>query len=203
MNVETVSPHMGWKFTEDIEVGDILRCADGYFIMVTDITTEGNKVFFDCRGLASKERRKGEREGTYQKEYFPGYELPGRKIVCFKEAGELEPGDCTLWRGHSWAVTRVEEDFYSKNYISACFGIGLWQEFIDFQIVPVYDGADENRTYENSSDGNIGDDYPTMEQLEEWAFGDSCEAIHCGCQVESDGGCHHGNQSWLVELGMI
>lgn len=44
---------------------------------------------------------------------------------------------------------------------------------------------------------------PSMEQLDEWSQEGGCETIHCGCWVEPDGMCEHGNPSWLYHLGMI
>jgi len=43
---------------------------------------------------------------------------------------------------------------------------------------------------------------PSWEQLEEWASNGECEATD-GCMVEPDGICPHGNESWMLELGLI
>lgn len=44
--------------------------------------------------------------------------------------------------------------------------------------------------------------YPTMRQLEFWAFDSVCEALD-DCQVEPDGRCEHNYPSWLSFLGYI
>ena len=45
---------------------------------------------------------------------------------------------------------------------------------------------------------------PTLEELEAMMF-DGLARAKCphGCEVEPDGRCEHGNDSWLVVLGMI
>ena len=43
---------------------------------------------------------------------------------------------------------------------------------------------------------------PSIEQLEEWEREGGCETP-CGCWVEPDGTCEHGQDSWLLILGMI
>jgi hypothetical protein len=43
---------------------------------------------------------------------------------------------------------------------------------------------------------------PSIEQLEEWAFDDACEATD-GCVVEHDGTCPHGHPSWLMRLAIL
>lgn len=43
---------------------------------------------------------------------------------------------------------------------------------------------------------------PSIEQLMLWDHEGGCETT-CGCWVESDGYCEHGNPSWLLVLGMI
>lgn len=43
---------------------------------------------------------------------------------------------------------------------------------------------------------------PTIEQLMQWEAEGGCEAVGCGCWIESDGTCEHGNPSWLLHLGM-
>lgn len=43
---------------------------------------------------------------------------------------------------------------------------------------------------------------PTMEQLEEWFMDGVCETPD-GCRVEPDGTCPHGQESWMLILGLI
>jgi hypothetical protein len=43
---------------------------------------------------------------------------------------------------------------------------------------------------------------PDIETLMAWEAEGGCEATD-GCWVEPDGCCSHGNQSWLLELGLI
>lgn len=43
---------------------------------------------------------------------------------------------------------------------------------------------------------------PTEEEIEEWLF-DSLALATDGCEVEPDGHCEHGHQSWLLRLGVI
>jgi hypothetical protein len=45
-------------------------------------------------------------------------------------------------------------------------------------------------------------DAPTIEDLEDWMEKGGCETPD-GCWVEPDGHCEHGQQSWLLMLGMI
>ena len=43
---------------------------------------------------------------------------------------------------------------------------------------------------------------PDIEEIGGMVMGDDCEATD-GCWVEPDGWCEHGNNSWLLEMGMI
>lgn len=43
---------------------------------------------------------------------------------------------------------------------------------------------------------------PRIEEIEEWAEDEGCEAID-GCWIEPDGYCEHGFPSWLIALGWI
>lgn len=43
---------------------------------------------------------------------------------------------------------------------------------------------------------------PEMDELIDWMNDSGCEATD-GCWVEPDGWCEHGNNSWLIEMGMI
>jgi hypothetical protein len=43
---------------------------------------------------------------------------------------------------------------------------------------------------------------PTMQELEEWDRDGGC-FTPCGCWVEPDGTCEHGQESWLLKLGWI
>ena len=46
------------------------------------------------------------------------------------------------------------------------------------------------------------EDYPSIEQLDEWLCDGGCEATD-GCWVEPDGWCQHERPSWLLYFGMI
>jgi hypothetical protein len=48
----------------------------------------------------------------------------------------------------------------------------------------------------------INGSLPTMEDLKYWTFDGVCETP-CGCRVEPDGFCEHGNKSWLLLLEMV
>lgn len=43
---------------------------------------------------------------------------------------------------------------------------------------------------------------PTLKQLESWEAKGKCRATD-GCWVEPDGCCPHGEESWLLHLGLI
>lgn len=43
---------------------------------------------------------------------------------------------------------------------------------------------------------------PTIEELEEWDFDGGC-FTPCGCWVEPDGRCSHGQDSWMIKMGLI
>lgn len=43
---------------------------------------------------------------------------------------------------------------------------------------------------------------PSLEEIQEWLADGGCETPD-GCWVEPDGSCAHGQQSWLLKLGMI
>lgn len=43
---------------------------------------------------------------------------------------------------------------------------------------------------------------PDEDQLGDWVHDSICETP-CGCQVEPDGHCEHGNPSWLLVMGLI
>lgn len=45
-------------------------------------------------------------------------------------------------------------------------------------------------------------EYPSEEQINNWMVDDICETP-CGCAIEPDGYCEHGNPSWLIILGLI
>lgn len=44
---------------------------------------------------------------------------------------------------------------------------------------------------------------PSFDEIIEWEQEGGCEAVGCGCWVETDGECPHGNPSWLRYWGMI
>ena len=43
---------------------------------------------------------------------------------------------------------------------------------------------------------------PTLEQLSEWMDEGGCETPD-GCWVEADGTCEHGQDSWMLIMGLI
>lgn len=43
---------------------------------------------------------------------------------------------------------------------------------------------------------------PSTQQIEAWILDSVCDATD-GCQVEPDGRCPHGHESWLLELGLV
>lgn len=43
---------------------------------------------------------------------------------------------------------------------------------------------------------------PTMDELEHWVMEGYAEATD-GCEVEPDGICPHGKESWLISMGFI
>lgn len=43
---------------------------------------------------------------------------------------------------------------------------------------------------------------PSLAMLKKWCDDGSAETL-CGCTVEPDGVCPHGNPSWLIILGLI
>lgn len=43
---------------------------------------------------------------------------------------------------------------------------------------------------------------PDIQTLEEWAESGKAETL-CGCIVELDGYCEHGQPSWMIKLGYI
>ena len=45
-------------------------------------------------------------------------------------------------------------------------------------------------------------DAPSLEQLQEWLDEGYCYTPD-GCQVEPDGVCPHGEESWALILGLI
>jgi hypothetical protein len=57
--------------------------------------------------------------------------------------------------------------------------------------------ADPSRTA-----GAPGAPRPSLSRLQEWLAEAGCETPD-GCWVEPDGTCEHGQQSWLLKLGMI
>ena len=42
-----------------------------------------------------------------------------------------------------------------------------------------------------------------LAQLNEWMEDTGCQAIRCGCWVEHDGYCEHGNPSYFIYYGLI
>ena len=43
---------------------------------------------------------------------------------------------------------------------------------------------------------------PSIETLTEWMDDGVAEAVD-GCEVEPDGICEHGSESWLLSMGLI
>lgn len=59
------------------------------------------------------------------------------------------------------------------------------------------------KIYNDSRDGEIErDKKPSYEELEHWVCDSVCEATD-GCDIEPDGTCEHGHDSWLLVLGLI
>ena len=56
----------------------------------------------------------------------------------------------------------------------------------------------------NEQEGKIiiGITPPSYKKLEEWHNNGGCKTP-CGCWVEPDGECEHGNKSWLQLIGFI
>lgn len=48
----------------------------------------------------------------------------------------------------------------------------------------------------------IGKTAPCFDKLRRWSEEGMCETP-CGCKVELDGTCEHGNKSWLLLSGLI
>ena len=44
---------------------------------------------------------------------------------------------------------------------------------------------------------------PSFAQLENWWIMEGISYTPCGCKVEPDGTCPHGEDSWLIILGII
>jgi len=43
---------------------------------------------------------------------------------------------------------------------------------------------------------------PSIKTMERWMM-DGVAKTPCGCRVEPDGSCPHGQDSWLIILGLI
>jgi len=43
---------------------------------------------------------------------------------------------------------------------------------------------------------------PSVPTLKKWSDKGGCKTP-CGCWVEADGECQHGNKSWMIILGLI
>ena len=63
-------------------------------------------------------------------------------------------------------------------------------------------GASSSAADPSRSPGAPGSPRPSLSQLQEWFADGGCETPD-GCWVEPDGTCEHGQQSWLLKLGMI
>lgn len=48
----------------------------------------------------------------------------------------------------------------------------------------------------------LSEPVPSVETMQEWMNDGGCETP-CGCWVEPDGCCTHGNHSWMILQGMI
>jgi hypothetical protein len=69
-------------------------------------------------------------------------------------------------------------------------------------IVRRFPGAGASSSAATPSPGASGASRPSLSQLQEWHSEGGCETPD-GCWVEPDGVCEHGQQSWLLKLGMI
>jgi len=65
------------------------------------------------------------------------------------------------------------------------------------------EGYDPHKFIEDlKAQGWIEGTAPTWQTVQRWASQGKARTP-CGCWVEPDGECQHGNKSWLVLLGMI
>lgn len=46
------------------------------------------------------------------------------------------------------------------------------------------------------------ENYPEFEEFEHWVCDSVCDATD-GCEIEPDGTCEHGHDSWLLVAGLI
>ena len=60
-----------------------------------------------------------------------------------------------------------------------------------------FDGIHYNCTCGYSSEPS-----PSIDVIQDWANDGGCETP-CGCWVEEDGRCEHGNPSWMILQGFI
>jgi hypothetical protein len=44
---------------------------------------------------------------------------------------------------------------------------------------------------------------PSEDELEDWVFDRANTQATDGCDVEPDGICEHGHQSWMLNMGLI
>ena len=44
---------------------------------------------------------------------------------------------------------------------------------------------------------------PSEDELEDWVFDRENAQATDGCDVESDGICEHGHQSWMLLMGLV
>lgn len=60
------------------------------------------------------------------------------------------------------------------------------------------------KRHQDEKDGKIiiGITPPSYKKLEEWNNNGGCKTP-CGCWVEPDGECEHGNKSWLLLMKFI
>ena len=81
------------------------------------------------------------------------------------------------------------------------------------QIIAIADDIGEVRSRWATDPGaryktlDVVDDYrveeePTIEQLSEWMDDGGCKTPD-GCWVEADGTCEHGQESWMLIMGLI
>lgn len=56
-------------------------------------------------------------------------------------------------------------------------------------------------SYGDSRDNDI-EEIPNDGEVEYWIYDSVCPATD-GCQVEPDGTCEHGHDSWLLALGYV
>ena len=61
---------------------------------------------------------------------------------------------------------------------------------------------DGSGSYECEYCGYVSEPMPDAETMTDWMNDGGCETP-CGCWVEPDGKCQHGNFSWMILQGLL